>query len=128
MSLELPGGSAEAMALDVEDSWNKSKQVCMHLHLLIRALMKLHCKLHLLPSMRPGQCMLQNACIVYAGHTGALYYECISVLIPFLLLLHSGEAHFGSRHTRTLQHTSQSGVWPAACSGGQLQQSGQLEC
>lgn len=46
VSLELPGGSAEAMALDVEDSWNKSKQVCMHLHLLIRALMKLHCRMH----------------------------------------------------------------------------------
>ncbi|WIA22231.1 hypothetical protein OEZ85_004559 [Tetradesmus obliquus] len=27
VSLELPGGPAEALALDVEDSWNKSKQV-----------------------------------------------------------------------------------------------------
>lgn len=27
MSLEPPGGCAEALALDVEDSWNKSKQV-----------------------------------------------------------------------------------------------------
>lgn len=27
VSLELPGGNAEALALDVEDSWNKSKQV-----------------------------------------------------------------------------------------------------
>jgi hypothetical protein len=27
VSLELPGGPAEALALDVEDSWNKSKQI-----------------------------------------------------------------------------------------------------
>lgn len=27
VSLDLPGGSAAALALDVEDSWNKSKQV-----------------------------------------------------------------------------------------------------
>lgn len=27
VSLDLPGGAAEALALDVEDSWNKSKQV-----------------------------------------------------------------------------------------------------
>lgn len=30
VSLDLPGGSAAALALDVEDSWNKSKQVQQH--------------------------------------------------------------------------------------------------
>jgi hypothetical protein len=28
VSLDLPGGNAAELALDVEDSWNKSKQVC----------------------------------------------------------------------------------------------------
>ena len=32
VSLDLPGGSAAALALDVEDSWNKSKQVLIRLH------------------------------------------------------------------------------------------------
>jgi hypothetical protein len=30
VSLDLPGGNAAELALDVEDSWNKSKQVCSH--------------------------------------------------------------------------------------------------
>lgn len=30
VSLELPGGNAAELALDVEDSWNKSKQVRAH--------------------------------------------------------------------------------------------------
>jgi hypothetical protein len=57
VSLDLPGGNAAELALDVEDSWNKSKQVrprlavdATHLHAITSYLYTLFCLSDVQPS------------------------------------------------------------------------------
>lgn len=157
VSLDLPGGNAAELALDVEDSWNKSKQVGLSPCRLLQALrcsaaVKASAHAPPLPTCMHPACILTLACVfaclcktrLLTHLTAAAAGGCSSFCLatnpcntlgthqglnhPPLLPVSAGQAHPCHRHTSSLQHPRAHRVWAAAGAGGQLCSPGRLEC